>query len=165
MCYYEAVGWAVANSITSGTSATTFSPSATCTRAQAVTFLWRAAGCPEPTSASNPFSDVHSGDYYYKAVLWAVENGITSGTSATTFSPNAQCNRAQIVTFLWRSAGSPDGLGDTSFSDVNSNAYYAGAVAWAVGEGVTSGTGGNCFSPNTSCVRAQIVTFLYRFIS
>ena len=158
--YYDAVAWAVAEGITSGTSATTFSPDASCTRAQMVTFLWRAAGSPKATG-SNPFSDVTSGSYYYDAVLWAVENGITSGTSATTFGPDATVTRGQTVTFLYRAAGSPAASG-SSFADVSADAYYADAVAWAVAEGITSGTGNNAFSPDADCTRGQIVTFMYR---
>lgn len=154
--------WAVENGITSGTSATTFSPNAVCTRAQAVTFLWRAAGSPEPGIAENPFTDVASDSYYYKAVLWAVEKGITSGTSATTFSPNVTCSRAQIVTFLWRGQQSPSVSTSGAFTDVSADAYYAKAVDWAVSEGITSGTSATTFSPNANCTRAQIVTFLWR---
>ena len=160
--YHDAVLWAVENGITSGTSATTFSPNAVCTRAQAVTFLWRAAGSPEPGIAENPFTDVASDSYYYKAVLWAVEKGITSGTSATTFSPNVTCSRAQIVTFLWRGQQSPSVSTSGAFTDVSADAYYAKAVDWAVSGGITSGTSATTFSPNANCTRAQIVTFLWR---
>ena len=160
--YHDAVLWAVENGITSGTSATTFSPNAVCTRAQAVTFLWRAAGSPEPGIAENPFTDVASDSYYYKAVLWAVEKGITSGTSATTFSPNVTCSRAQIVTFLWRGQQSPSVSTSGAFTDVSADAYYAKAVDWAVSEGITSGTSATTFSPNANCTSAQIVTFLWR---
>ena len=159
--YYDAVLWAVENGVTEGTSATTFSPDMSCTRAQMVTFLWRAAGSPEPVTTTNPFTDVNSGVYYYDAVLWAVEQGITSGTSATTFAPDATCTRAQTVTFLYRAAGSPAVSGG-SFSDVSADAYYADAVAWAVSEGVTVGTSDTTFSPDMNCTRAQIVTFMYR---
>lgn len=159
--YYDAVTWAVEQGITSGTSTTTFSPSASCTRAQMVTFLWRAAGSPAPRGGVNPFADVQSGSYYYDAVLWAVEQGITSGTSATTFSPDAAVTRGQTVTFLYRAAGSPAAGGSNSFGDVASNTYYASAVQWAVGKGVISGTSATTFSPNDDCTRAQIVTFLY----
>lgn len=158
--YAEAVAWAVKNGITSGTSDTTFSPDASCTRAQMVTFLWRAAGSPKATG-SNPFSDLDSGAYYYDAVLWAAERGITSGTSATTFSPDATVTRAQTVTFLYRAAGTP-AVSGSSFADVTADAWYADAVAWAAAEGVTSGTGGNRFSPDENCTRGQTVTFLYR---
>ena len=161
--YYDAVYWAVDEGITNGTTATTFSPNNACTRAQMVTFLWRAAGEPEPETTVNPFTDVAAGAYYYDAVLWAVEQGITNGTTATTFSPDATVTRAQTVTFLWRSAGSPAATG-SSFADVASDAYYAGAVAWAVSEGITNGTTATTFSPGSSCTRAQIVTFLYRYL-
>ena len=162
--YYEdAVDWAVENGITKGTTATTFSPNATCTRAQAVTFLWRAAGSPEPETRAMPFADIPVGSYYYDAVLWAVENGITKGTSDTTFSPNMTCSRAQIVAFLWRSEKSPAAGTANPFADVKSTAYYADAVLWAVKENITKGTTSTTFSPNADCTRAQIVTFLYRF--
>ena len=164
--YYDAVRWAVENNVTSGTSATTFSPNADCTRAQVVTFLWRAAGSPNPKSTYNPFSDVKSGAYYYKAVLWAVENKITAGTSATTFSPDASCTRAQVVTFLWRYEGEPAPSSSINpFKDVKSGSYYYTAVLWAVGKKVTSGTSSNTFSPDATCTRAQVVTFLYRDIA
>lgn len=159
--YYDAVLWAVENDVTKGTSATTFSPDMACTRAQMVTFLWRAAGSPAPTSTTNPFTDVSSSAYYYDAVLWAVENDVTKGTSATTFSPNMTVTRGQTVTFLYRNAGSP-AVSGTSFSDVAADAYYADAVTWAVRENITYGTSETTFSPNTACTRAQIVTFLYR---
>ena len=161
--YYEdAVVWAVKKGITSGTSATTFSPDGSCTRAQAVTFLWRAAGSPEPKSAAMPFTDVPAGSYFEKAVLWAVENRITKGTSDTTFGPDASCTRAQIVTFLWRAGGSPAVSGNSAFSDVAADAYYAAAVAWAEKNGVTGGIGGGLFGSDNTCTRAQIVTFLHR---
>ncbi|MDO4270785.1 MAG: S-layer homology domain-containing protein, partial [Eubacteriales bacterium] len=158
--YADAVAWAVKNGITTGTSASTFSPNLSCTRAQMVTFLWRAAGSPKATG-SNPFTDVQSGAYYYDAVLWAVKQGITVGTSATTFSPDATVTRGQTVTFLYRAAGSPAASG-ASFTDVASDAYYANAVAWAVSKGITNGTGDSMFSPNLDCTRAQIVTFMFR---
>ena len=161
--YYEdAVDWAVENGITQGTDDTHFSPDGICTRAQAVTFLWRAAGSPEPETRAMPFTDVPAGSYYYDAVLWAVENGITKGTSDTTFSPDATCSRAQIVTFLWRSEKSPAAGTANPFADVKSTAYYAGAVLWAVKEDVTMGTTNTTFSPDADCTRAQIVTFLWR---
>ncbi len=159
--YYDAVEWAVEQEITSGTSRRTFSPDAACTRAQVVTFLWRAVGCPQPSSGANPFTDVHAGDYFYEAVLWAVENGITTGTSASTFSPNATVTRAQVVTFLWRANGQPT-AGNSGFADVSADKYYDTAVAWAVSQRITTGTGANTFSPDAACTRAQIVTFLYR---
>ena len=161
--YYEdAVDWAVENGITQGTDDTHFSPDGICTRAQAVTFLWRAAGSPEPETRAMPFTDVPVGSYYYDAVLWAVENGITKGTSDTTFSPNMTCTRAQIVAFLWRSEKSPAAGTANPFADVKSTAYYAGAVLWAVKENITKGTTSTTFSPNADCTRAQIVTFLWR---
>ena len=158
--YYDAVYWAVEHGVTNGTSATTFSPDRTVTRAEMVTFLWRAHGSPVATD-SNPFIDVGSDSYYYDAVLWAVENGITNGTSATTFSPDATVTRAQAVTFQWRAAGSPSVSGG-SFDDVAADTYYATAVAWAVENGITNGTGGNNFSPDVGVSRAQAVTFLWR---
>ena len=159
--YYDAVQWAVEKGITEGTSATTFSPDASCTRAQMVTFLWRAAGSPAPKSTVNPFTDVSASDYYYNAVLWAVENGITTGISADRFAPGATVSRAQTVTFLYRANGSPAASG-ASFSDVAADEYYANAVAWAVRSGITTGTGNGKFTPNAPCTRGQIVTFLYR---
>ena len=162
--YYEdAVDWAVENGITKGTDDTHFSPDGICTRAQAVTFLWRAAGSPEPETRAMPFADIPVGSYYYDAVLWAVENGITKGTSDTTFSPNMTCTRAQIVAFLWRSEKSPAAGTANPFADVKSTAYYADAVLWAAKEDITKGTTNTTFSPNADCTRAQIVTFLYRF--
>ena len=161
--YYEdAVDWAVGNGITQGTDATHFSPDGICTRAQAVTFLWRAAGSPKPETRTMPFTDVPAGSYYYDAVLWAVENDITKGTSDTTFSPNMTCTRAQIVAFLWRSEKSPAAGTANPFADVKSTAYYADAVLWAVKENITKGTTSTTFSPNADCTRAQIVTFLWR---
>ena len=160
--YADAVDWAVENGITKGTDDTHFSPDGICTRAQAVTFLWRAAGSPEPKTNTMPFTDVNAGSYYYDAVLWAVENGITKGTSDTTFSPNMTCSRAQIVTFLWRSEKSPAAGTANPFADVKSTAYYAGAVLWAVENDITKGTTNTTFSPDADCTRAQIVTFLWR---
>ena len=161
--YYEdAVDWAVENGITKGTDNTHFSPDGICTRAQAVTFLWRAAGSPKPETRAMPFTDVPVGSYYYDAVLWAVENGITKGTSNTTFSPNMTCSRAQIVAFLWRSEKSPAAGTANPFADVKSTAYYADAVLWAVKEDITKGTTNTTFSPDADCTRAQIVTFLWR---
>ena len=161
--YYEdAVDWAVENGITKGTDDTHFSPDGICTRAQAVTFLWRAAGSPKPETRTMPFTDVPAGSYYYDAVLWAVENDITKGTSDTTFSPNMTCTRAQIVAFLWRSEKSPAAGTANPFADVKSAAYYADAVLWAVKENITKGTTNTTFSPDADCTRAQIVTFLWR---
>ncbi len=161
--YYEdAVDWAVKNGITKGTDNTHFSPNGICTRAQAVTFLWRAAGSPEPESDVMPFTDVTADSYYYNAVLWAVENGITKGTDDTVFSPDMTCSRAQIVTFLWRFEKSPSVGTVNPFTDVKSDAYYADAVLWAVSEDITNGTSDTAFSPDADCTRAQIVTFLWR---
>ena len=161
--YYEdAVVWAVGKGITSGTNATTFDPNGTCTRAQAVTFLWRAAGSPTPKTKLMPFPDVPVGSYYWNAVLWAIEQGITEGTSYLTFSPNDSCTRAQIVTFLWRSKGNPAVSGNVPFTDVAPDAYYAAAVTWAEKNGITGGIGNGLFGSNNTCTRAQIVTFLYR---
>ena len=160
--YYDAVLWAVEQKITSGTSATTFSPDTSCTRAQMVTFLWRAAGSPKVENGKNPFTDVQADAYYYDAVLWAVEKGVTSGTSATTFSPDATVTRGQTVTFLYRNAGSPEVSGTMPFTDVEADAYYAKAVQWAVQQKITTGTSETTFSPMSDCTRGQIVTFLYR---
>ena len=161
--YYEdAVDWAVENGITQGTDDTHFAPDGICTRAQAVAFLWRAAGSPKLKTRTMPFTDVPAGSYYYDAVLWAVENGITEGTSDTTFSPNMTCTRAQIVAFLWRSEKSPAAGTANPFADVKSTAYYADAVLWAVKENITRGTTNTTFSPNADCTRSQIVTFLWR---
>lgn len=161
--YYEdAVNWAVDKGITTGVSANRFDPDGICTRAQAAAFLWRAAGSPAPKSSAMPFIDVPAGSYYYDAVLWAVENGITKGTSDTTFSPNMTCTRAQIVTFLWRSQNAPAAGSSNPFTDVAASDYYADAVLWAVKENVTKGTGNTTFSPDDNCTRAQIVTFIWR---
>ena len=163
--YYEdAVVWAVEKGITSGTSAVTFDPNGNCTRAQAVTFLWRAAGSPAPKTSAMPFADVKAGSYYETAVLWAVEQGITKGTSDTMFSPDATCTRAQIVTFLWRTNGSPAVSGNSAFTDVAADAYYAAAVTWAEKNGVTGGIGNGLFGSGNNCTRAQIVTFIYRSV-
>lgn len=160
--YRDAVIWASGNGITTGTSAVTFDPNGVCTRAQAVTFLWRAAGRPAPKSTTMPFEDVAANAYYYDAVLWAVEQGITKGTSDTTFSPDQYCTRAHIVTFLWRARKQPTAVTPNPFVDVAANAYYITAVLWAVENGITNGTTATTFSPDASCTRAQIVTFLYR---
>ena len=163
--YYDAVLWAAKNGITGGVDDTHFAPNATCTRAQVVTFLWRAAGSPAPKNSMMPFTDVPAGSYYETAVLWAVENGITKGTSATTFSPNATCSRGQIVSFLWRALGSPAVSGSAVFTDLPAGSYYETAVLWAVENGITNGTGNGMFSPNADCTRAQIVTFLWRALA
>ena len=162
--YADPVLWAVQNNVTAGTSDTTFSPGNQCTRAQAVTFLWNAQGQPEPKSTKNPFTDVKSTAWYYKAVLWAVENNITAGTSATTFSPNATCTRAQIVTFLHNYAEKPAATGKNPFTDVKSTQWYYQPILWAVSEGVTAGTSATTFSPTNTCTRGQIVTFLYNYL-
>ncbi len=165
--FYNSVKWAVGKNITNGTSRTTFSPYKSCTRAEIVTFLWRAAGSPEPTITRNPFRDVNAVTHssYYKAILWASQKGITSGTSATAFSPDQVCTRAQIVTFLYRYAGQPSGYYSNPFKDVGatSEASYYNAILWAVGKGITTGTSATTFSPYASCNRAEAVTFLYRY--
>ena len=161
--YASPVSWAVKNGITSGTSESTFSPDEGCTRGQVVTFLWRAAGQPEPTGTDNPFRDVKSGDYFYKAVLWAVENGVTAGTSKTEFSPNDVCTRGQIVTFQWRANDQPAPKSSSNpFIDVKADDYFYKAVLWAVEKGITLGTDAKHFSPSDTCTRGQVVTFLYR---
>ena len=165
--YYEPVLWAYNHDpqITAGTSETTFSPNGAATRAQVVTFLWRAAGEPEPTETNNPFTDVEDGTYYTKAVLWAVEQEITKGTSATTFSPNKTCTRGEFVTFLYRMAGSPEiGEVENPFEDVKGSAFYYTPVLWAVEQKVTAGTSATTFSPAKKCTRGEIVTFLYRYM-
>ena len=158
--YADAVAWAVANGITNGTGDGKFSPNDPCTRAQIVTFLWRAMGSQEVAPGTS-FTDVAPGAYYEKAVAWAVANGITNGTGDGKFSPNDPCTRAQAVTFLHRAEKLPAASG-SSFSDVASGAYYANAVSWAVANGITNGTGNGRFSPDDTCTRGQIVTFLYR---
>ena len=160
--YYEAVKWAQEKGITGGIGNGLFGPNDPCTRGQIVTFLWRAAGSPEPETRAMPFTDIPVGSYYYDAVLWAVENDITKGTNDTTFSPNMTCTRAQIVAFLWRSEKSPAAGTANPFADVKSTAYYADAVLWAAKEDITKGTTNTTFSPGADCTRAQIVTFLWR---
>ena len=161
--YADAVDWAVTNGVTNGLDDTHFGPDRGCTRGQVVTFLWRAAGSPGPNSGYCPFTDVSKGAFYYTAMLWAVENGITNGTSPTKFSPDATCTRGQIVTFLWRAAGCPEPYyWNLPFWDVEWDAYYADAVLWAVGEDITNGTSDTTFGPNKTCTRGQVVTFLYR---
>ena len=161
--YYDPVLWAVKENITSGTTATTFNPNGECLRAQVVTFLWRAAGCPMPTDAENPFVDVTEGDYYYNAVLWAVEKGITAGVDATHFAPMQSCSRAQVVAFLYRAMGSPKVSAESSpFTDVVAGQWYELPVLWAVENGITAGLSADTFGVNTVCNRAQVVTFLYR---
>ncbi len=161
--FAESVQWAVQNGIAQGTGRGTFSPYQSCTRAQVVTFLWRAAGSPTGYgSGSSTFRDVARGCYYDSAVAWAVSRGITKGTDASTFSPDAVCTRAHAVTFLWRYSGAPFTFTNTRFRDVPSSSYYAQAVAWAVNRGITEGSSSNTFSPDSSCTRAEFVTFLYR---
>ena len=159
--FYNPVLWAAKENITSGTTDTTFSPNESCTRGQTVTFLWRAAGSPEPTTNVNPFTDIEKGDYFYKAVLWAYENGITQGTSVAEFSPSVSVTRGQTVTFLYRFTGEKTN-GNNPFTDVKTGDYYYDSVLWAYENGITSGTSDTTFSPNDNCLRGQIVTFLYR---
>ena len=163
--YYDPVLWALKQGITTGATATTFNPNGQCQRAQVVTFLWRAAGSPEPASTVNPFTDVKETDFYYKAVLWAVEQKITNGLTATTFGPFALCNRAQVVTFLWRAMGSPASSAQVSFTDVQPGQFYSTAVAWAVEKGITNGISATEFGVGGICNRAQVVTFLYRTLA
>lgn len=160
--YASPISWAYENGITAGTSDITFSPEAPCTRGQVVTFLWRASGSPAPKSSKNPFRDVPAGAYYTSAVLWAVEKGLTNGTTPTTFSPDDGCTRGQVVTFLHRLHGAPAAAGSNPFRDVPRGEYYYDAVLWAVGKGITNGTSATTFSPEATCTRGQIVTFLYR---
>ena len=156
------IDWAYFNGITNGFTATTFAPNNSCTRGEVMTFLWRVAGKPKPTSTTNPFTDVKSGKFYYKPVLWAVENNYTNGTSATTFEPGKVCNRAEVVTFLWKIAGKPaPKTTENPFEDVKPGKYYYKAVLWAVENGITKGTSDNTFSPLDNCTRAQVVTLLY----
>ena len=162
--YSGAISWANASGYIIGTSDTTFSPDMELTRAQAVTFLWAAAGKPEPTG-ENSFADVKESDWFYKAVLWAVEKGITAGTSATTFGPNEACTRAQVVTFLWAAEGNPASTAAVTFTDVYPTDYYYTAVAWALENEVTDGIGGNRFGSTDTCTRAEMVTFLYRTLA
>lgn len=159
--YEEAIDWAVEKGITNGVSSNMFAPNDPCTRAQIVTFLWRAAGSPAPKSMSS-FTDVPADAFYAKAVAWAVENGITSGTGESKFSPNSTCTRAQAVTFLYRASGRPAVSGKAEFSDVSTTAFYADAVAWAAKKGITTGIGGGLFGSDNDCTRGQIVTFLWR---
>ena len=162
--YYDPVLWAVNHTpqITNGTGAGIFSPDATCMRGQVVTFLWRAMGCPEPTNANNDFVDVKPSDYFYKAVLWAAEKGITNGADASHFNPGGDCTRAHVVTFLWRAHEKPAAAGSNPFKDVAAGQYYTDAVLWAVSKGITNGIDASHFGPDNPCTRGQIVTFLYR---
>ena len=160
--FYDAVMWAVAKKVTTGKTDTTFDPNGDCTRAQFVTFLWRASGSPEPTLTENPFTDVKESAYYYKAVLWAVEKGITKGKTDTTFDPDGNVTRGQAVTFQWRAAGEPASSAQSSFTDIKDGAYYYTAVLWAVENGITKGKSDTSFDPDGNCTRGQVVTFLYR---
>ena len=162
---HDAVEWAVEHGITNGVTDQYFDPNGICTRAQAVTFLWRAAGKPAPKNREMPFTDVGPNAYYHDAVLWAVEQGITRGTTETTFSPNQQCSRGHIVTFLYRAQNSPPALGTNPFTDVSYGSFCYHAALWAVTHGVTNGTTATTFSPNAPCTRGQIVTFLYRCLA
>ena len=159
--YHDSVLWAVENGITNGVDGEHFGPFGMCNRAQVVTFLWRAAGCPECTG-ENPFTDVEPGTWYTEAVLWAVEQGITNGLTADTFGPNAVCNRAQVVTFLWRAMGSPSSEAEQPFTDVEAGSWYEMPVLWALENGITTGTSAQTFGPVGDCLRAQVVTFLCR---
>ena len=160
---HEPIDWAFFHGITAGKTANTFAPKATCTRADVVTFLWRAAGKPEPEAAEIPFTDVKESAYYSKAVRWAVEQGITKGRTETTFAPKAVCTRAEVVTFLWNAAGRPEPQSEECpFTDGKENAYYYRAMLWAYTSGITSGTSATAFSPHANCSRAQVVTFLYK---
>ena len=160
--YNDAVAWSYLNDVTTGTTATEFGPEGDCTRAQVVTFLWRVFGSPEPTITENPFTDVAEDQYYYKAVLWAVEKGITNGKTPTTFDPEGLVTRAEFVTFLYRANGSQNVLGENPFTDVANGQYYKDSVLWAAQKGITTGTSATTFSPDDSCIRCQVVTFLYR---
>lgn len=159
--YADSVNWAVPKGITSGTSATTFSPDQTCTTAEILTFLWRAKGSPEPTSSSNTFTDIKESDYFYRAALWAKENNIIPKNN-TTFNGNKPCTRSMAVLYIWKAAGFPAAKAPSNFTDVAATTLYAPAVDWAVEQGITGGTSATAFSPNTTCTRAEIVTFLYR---
>lgn len=164
--FAKPVFWAMDENITNGVSKNSFAPNAACTRGQIVTFLWRASGSPGKAVAEKPFDDIERGDYYYEAVLWALENGITTGLTETTFGPNETCTRAQVATFLWRVQGEPSPVGeDTSFTDISEKDYYFDAVRWAVENGITKGVADDRFDPNASCTRGQIVTFLYRLLA
>ena len=159
--YYEPVLWAVEKQITNGVTATQFSPGATCTRGEIITFLWRAMGQPEPEGSASPFADVTESDFYYKPVLWAYEQGMAAGSN---FSPKAPCTRSEAVSFLWHSAGRPEASSVTGFADVGSSASYAKAVSWAVSNNIVNGTSDVTFSPSDTCTRGQIVTLLWRYL-
>ena len=161
--FYTPVMWAVNSGITSGVTPNSFAPNNTCTRAQVVTFLWAANGRPTAKAQNNPFTDVTADAYYYNAVLWAVEQGITSGVSLDRFGPDAPCTRGQVMTFLWKANSAPTPAGQSAdFVDVSPAAYYYNPVLWAVEHGITAGTAPGHFSPDATCTRGQIVTFLYK---
>ena len=160
---HDPIDWAYFNGITSGKTATTFAPKDVVTRAEAMTFLWKTVGSPEPLSSNNPFTDVPEGKYFYKPVMWAVENEITKGATDTTFAPKQKCTRAQIMMFIWAAAGKPEPeTTENPFKDVSSNKYYYKAILWAVENNITGGIAADKFGPNNTCTRAQIVTFLYK---
>lgn len=163
--FYQPVMWAVEKGITGGIGNGQFGPNNKCTREQVVTFLWAAAGKPNPASYDNPFEDVSDSDWFYKPVLWAVEQGITEGVTATRFGTGQTCTRAQVATFLWAVEGKPSAASGSSFTDVSAGDWYYKAVTWAVSRGITSGIGGGQFGPNNHCTRAQIATFLYKAVS
>ncbi len=160
--FYDEILWAYENGITAGKTATLFQPTGECTRGQVVTFIWREAGCPEPTITKNPFTDVASTSPFYKAILWAYEKGITTGKTATTFQPDVTVNREQVVTFLWRAEGKPAPKADNNFTDVADNTPFTDAISWAAEEGITKGKTATTFQPKSACIREQVVTFLYR---
>jgi len=163
--YYDAVRWAVEHGITEGTSNTTFAPKDYCSRGQVITFLWKAMGSPEPRNSTSPFEDVSDDAYYTKAVLWAAEQKIASGSSDTTFSPNAPCSRAQVMTFLWKLKGQPAAAGNISFPDVTQSDYFYTPVMWAAEQKITTGLIDSRFGPNDQCNRAQVVTFLWHALA
>ena len=164
--YYAApVAWAVDKGITNGMTETTFGPDSPCTRGHVVTFLWRAMGKPAPTQTTHSFTDIAEGEYYYDAVLWAVEQGITSGVTPDTFGPDAVCSRAQIVTFLYQAMDRPAVTGENPFADVKPGDYYYTPVLWAVEAGITSGVDTAHFAPERDCIRAHVVTFLYKALA
>lgn len=162
--YYEPIVWAVANDIVKGTKPDVFDPDSGCTRGQAITFIWRAAGCPRPKAVTSPFLDVKESDYSFEAIMWAVENGIGSEIGEGIFAENASCARAQFLTFLHRSVGAPAPTKrEHDFVDINERDFYYDAVMWALEKGITGGIGEGAFGPYTICTRGQVITFLYRY--